>query len=311
MGWLWFLGTLVPVIGLVQVGDQAMADRYTYVTLIGLFIIIAWGANDLLAKWKYRKIILSLSSLAIISVLSVSAWFQTGHWRSSITLFEHTAKVTTDNHIAYDNLGCALAQQGRLDEAVENFTKALRIKRDFEGAHNNLGCALLQQGKLAAAVTHFEEALRINPNFAGAHKNLADALSQQGSFTEAVTHYKKALQIEPDFVGVHAKLAYALEAMGGFDQAVKYYTEALQAEPDRPDILNNLAWLLATHKNTQFHNPKQAVHLAERACRLTKYEDPSLLDTLATAYEAAGDFAKAAKTAEKAKQLTSISQRRD
>ncbi len=311
-GWFWYLGTLAPVIGLVQTGSQAIADRYTYLPSIGFFIIVAWAVPEFLAKWRYRKIVLTASMLLVLLVLSVCTVFQVRHWRNSITLFEHTAKVTKDNHIAYDNLGCALAQQDRLDEAVENFTKALRIKHDFGGAHNNFGCALLQQGKLTAAVTHFEEALRINPNLPGAHKNLADTLFQQSSFAKAVTHYKKALQIKPDFASVHAKLAYALEAMGRFDQAVKYYTRALQTEPDRPDILNNLAWLLATHKNAQFHNPQQAVRLAERACQLTKFEDPNLLDTLAAAYEAAGDSAKATQTAERAKQLTSSSsQNRD
>jgi len=310
-GWFWYLGTLAPVIGLVQTGSQAIADRYTYLPSIGFFIIVAWAVPELLAKWRYRKIILTASMLAVLWVLSVCTVFQLRHWRSSITLFEHTAKVTKNNHIAYDNLGCALAQQHRLDEAVENFTKALRIKHDFDGAHNNLGCALLQQGKFAPAVAHFEQALRINSNFASAHKNLADALFQHGSFTKAAAHYKKALQIKSDFVSVHARLAYALEAMGDFDQAVEHYTEALQAEPDRPDILNNLAWLLATHKNARFHNPKKAVYLAERACRLTKYEDPGLLDTLAAAYEAAGDSAKAAETAEKVKRLTSPSQHND
>ena len=129
-------------------------------------------------------------------------------------------------------------------------------------------------------------------------------ISRQGSFAEAVTHYNKSLQIESDLVDVHAKLAFALEALGEFDQAVKHYTQALRAKPDRPDIMNNLAWLIATHNKADFYEPKRAIDLAERACELTKYQEPSLLDTLAAAYAAAGNFAQAVRTAEKAVELT-------
>ncbi len=446
-GWLWYVGTLVPVIGLVQVGLQASADRYTYMPLTGLFIIIAWGIPELLARLRYREAILSLFSVMLLSALGVTTWYQARHWRDSITLYEHAKAVVPNNRWAYNalgqvlgkqnrfdeavmnltkaleikpdylearcNLGIVLNNQGRVDEAVEHFTKTLQIKPDFvialrgmaqvllqqgrgeeavmhyrralqveprnpdtydglgtalakQGkrneaviyfnkalqlkpdhpkAHLNLGAALAEQGRLDEAMVHFNQALRISPHSSkahknigitffkqgkfdeavahfrvvvqiepdspGGHKNLADALFQQGSFAEAITHYSKSLQIEPDFAGVHAKLAYSLEALGSLGGAVEHYTKALQAEPDRVDILNNLAWLLAVHKDAEFHDPRQAVRLAERACELTRYKDVSLLDTLAAAYEAAGNFAQAAKTAEKIKKLTEPSRLKD
>jgi len=247
MGWLWYIGMLVPVIGLVQVGGQAMADRYTYVPLTGLFIMLAWGAADVTKGVRYRKITLGAVGVSIILVLSVCTAFQLRHWRNSITLFEHTAKVTKDNYIAYDNLGCALAQQGRLDEAVENFTKALRIKRDFEGAHNNLGCALLQQGNFTVAVTHFEDALRINPNFpnfAGAHMNMADALFQLRIYDQAVEHYEAALLFGCDSVNIHYNLATSLSHQGRYDEAILQYRKFLQQRPDSFMAHSNLGAIL-------------------------------------------------------------------
>ena len=344
MGWLWYLITLLPVVGFIQVGPQALADRYTYVPLIGLFIIIAWGLSALLAKLQYRKIILGTLAVVVLLALSICTRLQVRHWHNSITLFEHALEVTDDNclmhnnlgvallqqgkldqavthftralklkpdyHSAHCNLGLALAPQGKLDEAIAHFTEALRIDPDYANAHTGLGMALLQQNKLNAAIIHFAEALRINPDIADVQRNMVDALNKlgialgrQGKFDRAVVHFTEALRINSDIAEVHNNLGYALSQQGKLDEAVIHYTEALQIKPGWTGPMNSLAWLLATHKKTKFHNPEEAVRLAQRACELSNYKNPSLIDTLAAAYAAAGKFSKAVAAAEKALEL--------
>jgi hypothetical protein len=171
-GWFWYLGTLVPVIGLVQVGDHAMADRYTYVPLIGLFIMMAWGGRDLVKHWPQYKTALVFSASALIIAAAMSSAQQLKHWQNSVSLFEHTLSVTENNHGARNNLGLALAQEGRFDEAVDQYLEALRIKPNDPRTLSNMGVALANQGKIKQALDHFKEALRINPNDAVASHNL-------------------------------------------------------------------------------------------------------------------------------------------
>ena len=199
VGWLWYLGTLVPVIGLIQVGDQAWADRYSYIPIIGLFIIVAWALPDLLAKWRYRKIALGTSAFIALGALSVTAYIQVGHWRDSETLFTHTIKVTENNYVANCALAETLQDQGRFGEAVKYYTEAIRSKPDYVDAHNNLGVTLVAQGKFSEAVRHYNKALQLNQNYFRAYVNLAIALSYQGKFDEAVQYYNQALRIRPDF----------------------------------------------------------------------------------------------------------------
>jgi tetratricopeptide (TPR) repeat protein len=274
LGWLWYLGTLFPVIGLVQVGGQSLADRYTYVPLIGLFIIIAWGLPDLLAKWQRRKIMLGISAGIVLVAMSVCTRLQVSHWRNSKSLFEHALNVTAGNYVAHCSLAYALQQQGELDQAITHNRQALRINPNYPKAHLGLGLVLLEKGNLTEAVAHFNEALRINPDFADAHYHLARALSEENKINEAVTHLREALRLRADWVGP----------------------------------MNNLAWFLATHKNSDFYDPQEAVRLAERTCELTRYNQPDLLDTLAAAYAAAGRFSDAVATAEKALELALFSQ---
>jgi hypothetical protein len=184
-GWLWYLVTLLPVIGLVQVGRQAMADRYSYVSLTGLFIIIAWGVPELLGRWRYRKIALFLSAMLAISALSVRTYFQLGHWRNSRTLFEHTLEVTEDNYMAHFCVAGPLSEQGRFDEVIYHCSEAIRIEPNFvyavDGlalAHNNLGNVLREQGRLDEAIEHFNKALQVKPNYGQARINLNNALAE-------------------------------------------------------------------------------------------------------------------------------------
>lgn len=240
VGWLWYVGTLVPVIGLVQIGLHSMADRYTYIPLIGIFIIIAWGVPDLVPKWRYRKAGLAAIAGAILSILMAGTWIQAGYWTSSIKLFEHALEVTANNYVAHHKLGEALASQGKTAEAISHYSEALRIKPDFVGAHLNLGLALVAQGKVNEAIDHFSEALRIRPGYVDAHNNLGVALEKQGRTAEAVQHYIEALRIKPDYAEAHNNLGIALEEQGRNTVAIRHYLEALRIKPDFADAHLNL-----------------------------------------------------------------------
>jgi tetratricopeptide (TPR) repeat protein len=204
VGWLWYVGTLVPVIGLVQVGEQAMADRYTYVPLIGLFVIIAWGVPDLLSGWAYRRTALAITATLVLSVLMVSTWKQLHYWKSSTSLFEHTLAVTENNSVAHFGLGNALLEEGKTAEAIHQYSETLRLDPGYVGARINLGIALLDQGRRADAINHFFEVLKTNPHDVRVHLNLGVALAREGRTAEAMDHYFKASLQDP----VHASIAY-------------------------------------------------------------------------------------------------------
>jgi len=178
-GWFWFLGTFVPVIGFVKIGNFLMADRYTYVPLIGIFIIIAWGIPELVAQWRYRKIWLATLATVVLTILMAMTWKQAGYWENSITLFEHTLKITSNNFIAHRYIGTTLSEQGRTAEAIEHYLQALRIKPDYVDAHNNLGASLFRKGNIKGAIVHFRKALLINPDNVHAKNNLKTALMIQ------------------------------------------------------------------------------------------------------------------------------------
>lgn len=186
IGWLWYLGTLVPVIGVVQVGSQAMADRYTYIPLIGLFMMIAWGVPELFGNWRFRKMFLSVLSGVVLTVLALSSWQQVQYWRNSVTLFEHALSVTSGNYLAHNNLGVALSLAERTEEAVCHYSAALLIKPDYADAHNNLGVTLAVQGKFDEAIDHYTQALRISHDHEKARANLAVALVHREGQRKAI-----------------------------------------------------------------------------------------------------------------------------
>jgi len=244
-GWLWYLGTLVPVIGLVQIGLHAMADRFTYVPLIGIFIMIAWGVPGLLSGWRHRSAALAWACPALLILLAISSWHQAGHWRTSLTLFEHALGVTAGNFVAHNNLGIALAEQGRRAEAVQHYAEALRINSAFAEANNNLGFELARQGRLDDAITYYARALRASPQLAKTHYNLAHALSERGRKEEAVQHYAEALRLKPDFTKAHINLGLLLADGGQRDEALRHYQEALRLDPQRYEAHFNLGLVLA------------------------------------------------------------------
>jgi protein O-mannosyl-transferase len=185
VGWLWYLITLVPVIGLVQVGGQAMADRYTYVPFIGLFIIIAWGISEATAEWRHRNTILSLSAAAVLLTCLVSTWVQAGYWRNSESLYFEAIRVAGDNYMAYHHLGMAYTNQGRFDQAIAMYKKSIAVDPSYSHAYNNLGIVYARQGRFNEAVDNLKFAIRLNPNNVSFYRNLALAYSQQGKKEEA------------------------------------------------------------------------------------------------------------------------------
>jgi tetratricopeptide (TPR) repeat protein len=232
MGWFWYMGILVPVIGLVQVGAQARADRYTYLPFIGLFIIIAWGLKDLSAKWKYRRIILGALSLAVLLALAICTRLQLRHWRNNQALFEHALAVTGDNFVMNNNYANILKKTGQFDKAIEHFHKALKAKPNSPEVYNNLGNVLHRLNRNVEAIKSYRKSLELRPDFPEAHYNLAIALDREGEIDEAVAEYRKALRYRPDNVDTLSNLGLVLAQKGNFNEAVEYYNKALQIEPD-------------------------------------------------------------------------------
>jgi len=240
VGWLWYLGTLVPVIGLVQVGEQAMADRYTYVPLMGLYLIIAWGLADLGKESRRRRTLLTVSVTSLLMVLALCSWQQARLWRNSIGLFEHTLEVTTNNYVAHYTLGNALALQGNLAGAIAHYKEALRIKPNHAEVHNNFGNALALQGNLAGAVGHYKESLRIISSQGKTHRNLGVALDRQGKHEEAIRHYKEALRINPQDAQSHNNIGVTLAEQGKLEEAIVHFSQAVRINPNFTEAQRNL-----------------------------------------------------------------------
>ena len=250
-GWLWYLGTLVPVIGLVQVGVQAMADRYTYVPLIGVSIMVAWGVPEFLKKWRHRNAALATVAVITLSIFSFVAWKQVGYWQNSTTLFKHTLEKTTNNPIMLNNMGNVLEGEGRLDEAISHYTEALRIDPNLSDSYNNIGLALTKQGRADEAIPNFLKAIRINPNHAAAHYNMGTVLASRGKLDEAIYHFRESIRIKPDYAKAHNNLGNVLLMQGRIDEAIDSYREALRINPDYVMAHENLKNALAMHNKKQ------------------------------------------------------------
>jgi hypothetical protein len=209
VGWLFYLGTLFPVIGLIQVGEQAMADRYMYVPLIGIFIMLAWGMPDLLAKWRHKKKLFVFGSALLFPVLILTTWMQVRHWSDSVLFYEHMIKVTDNNVMAHYNLGVYLADHDQIGEAIKHYRKAISIKPGHVNANNNLGNALVTRGKFIEAIPYYTNALNQVPNDFEIHNNLGVALLHAGKTEKAIGHFKTALKIRPNYIGALQNLQKA------------------------------------------------------------------------------------------------------
>lgn len=264
VGWFWFLGTLVPVIGLVQNGLwPALADRWAYVPIIGLFVIAAWGIPDLLARWRYKNSALGILGGILLVTFAVITLFQIGYWKNSRTLFEHTIEVTGDNPVAHNNLGVSLKEMGEIDAAIQHYREALRIKPDYSKARNNLGAALETMGEIDAAIAHYREVLRIKPDHASTCSNLGGALKKQGHLDEAVALFQKALRLQPDHSEAHNNLGVTLEEQGRIDEAIAHFREALRIKPDYADAHSNLGSALLKQGRTE-----EAIIHCQKALRI-------------------------------------------
>ena len=246
VGWLWFLGTLVPVIGIVQVGKQPMADRYTYVPSIGLFVMVVWGTNELLRWLRTPRVTSAALSLTAIAIFAVLARQQVDRWRSGVVLWQQTIAVTADNYLAENNLGWDLALEGRPAEAIPHYQEAIRLSPRFVGGRTNLALALVALGRNDEAVPQYEEALRLTPQNYLVHMNLAYALSRQGRLDEAVAHFTEAIRLKADYVEAHNGLGLTLAKKGDVDGAIRHYREALSFMPKFPEAHNNLGAALAS-----------------------------------------------------------------
>jgi tetratricopeptide (TPR) repeat protein len=243
VGWFWYLGTLVPVIGLVQVGVQALADRYTYIPLTGLFIIFAWGLTQLMAGWRHRRIAISAICAALFPILMTTAWTQASYWQNSLTLFTHALDVTSDNYVIHNNLGFELALKGHADDALKHYREALRINPDFEIAYINLGKALLLKGKLDESVRYYQALLEIKPGYARVHHNLGLTLLRKGDTENAIFHFREALRINNDYAEVYNSLGAAMVSKGKIKEAISHFRQALQIKPDFYEAQKNLSKL--------------------------------------------------------------------
>ncbi len=336
VGWLWYLGTLVPVIGLLQVGSQAYADRYTYLPTIGLLVALVWLVGDLTARARAVRLAAVGALAVVLALFALLAARHVAYWRDTRTLFQHALAVTGPNPVAHENLGAVLLQEGKVGPAIAQFGEALRLAPDYPDAHNNLGNALGMEGRNEEAVAQFRAALRwmdtpdIHHNLAFTLQKLgrtdeaiaeyqaalrgdpdryltlvlvAQALASRGRFAEAEADLRRALRLNPVEIEPRRMLAVILTIQGRVEEGVAEYREILERSPDDLDALNNIAWIRATHADPRHRDGAEAVRLAEQACRRSPQPEPVLLSTLAAAYAEVGRLPEAVSTCTRAIEL--------
>jgi len=238
-GWLWYAGTLVPVIGIVQAGVQAMADRYTYISLIGLFIMVAWGLPELLKKWKYRKEILFTASALIILCLSIITWTQVGYWQNSISLFDHTLKVTDNNWFTYSSRGNTYYDLGNYQQAIEDYDRAIEIKPGYAEAYSNRGIAYHKLGNYKHAIADLSRAIEIKPGYAMAYNNRGNAYNVLGNYSQAIEDYGRAIEIKPGYAEAYYNRGTSYNSIGNYQQAIADLKRAIEIKPVYPEAYIN------------------------------------------------------------------------
>jgi tetratricopeptide (TPR) repeat protein len=308
VGWFWYVGMLVPVIGIVQVGLQSHADRYTYLPQIGISIAATWLFAEMAQTWRRNRELLAGVALLTICGFASLAWLQTQHWNDSRTLWVHTAAVTRNNDVAENNLGVLLEHDGKIDEALSHYTKALEIERrrpdarydiSIAATENNLGNALFRTGSVEQAISHYRQAVTIRRDYADGFYNLGAALEQKGQLDEAIGCYEKALSITSDDAAVHASLADALARKHRDGEAIAHYEKAVAIDHDSVLPRNNFAWLLATAADASQRDSGKAIALAREALAKSGGNNAIVLRTLAAAYAENGRFTEAIAAAER------------
>lgn len=300
VGWFWFLGVLVPVIGIVQASTQAMADRFAYLPLIGLFIAVVWLAADFLGKLRQGKAIASVLAGFVLLAACLLASRQLSFWRDSITLFTHALRVTKDNAVAHNNLGSAMESAQRPHDAETHYRHAIRLKPALPQAHNNLGNVLDEIGRSEEALAAYQQALKLRPNVVLVHNNLGVVLAKLGRFDEARTNFDHALKLQPRnghthylYGTLHLRRGDARSAVGALETSLKF-------NPNHVRALSLLARLHAASDDPSIRNGARAIQLAEHAVALADNSMAAALDTLAIAYAAAGRFDEAVQAEEQA-----------
>jgi len=274
VGWLWFLGMLVPVIGIVQVRFQAHADRYTYLPQIGLYLMITWEVGDWVVSHPRWRRLAGMAALMLVGTLAVCAWRQTAYWHDDKLLWNHAVACTKGNAFAHYHLGNDYMSQGQLEEAAAHFQKAIEIVPEYVEARHNLAVVLASQGQVAAAIDQYEQVLQLSPGHDQALNNLGTLLAKEGLTDKAAEHFRQAIQLRPDDSQAYYNLANVLVASGRLDAAVKLYQQVIQMKPDDAEAHNNLGAVLARqgHLDEAIGHYRRALELkpnyAEVYCNL-------------------------------------------
>ena len=311
---------LVPVIGLVQVGEQGHADRYTYLPHIGLFVLAVWLVADVTAAAKFRPRVAIAAAVVIIVALASATFIQTSYWRNSETLWTHALAVTSDNDFAHNNLGYLCVNRGELDKAISHFETALRIRSSRLDTHYNVGTAFVQmnladalarKGQSDEAMVHYDEAIKLQPYDADAYYNRGNVFFAKGRIDEAIADWEKTLQIQPNDADAHTGLGNALLQKSSLRDAIAHYEKALALAPQDPHSRNNMAWALATSSDASIRDGARAVSLAQEAVELSGGKEPNFLRTLAAAYAENKRFAEAIITAARGYEIATMQNQSD
>ncbi len=337
VGWCWFLGVLVPFIGLVQAGDQAMADRFAYLPIIGLFITAVWLVSDFLKPRRNGYVAGIVIAMLVLTACAIQTRHQLGYWKNSETLFEHALAVTDGNDVAEYALASALSNKGKWSEATEHYENALKLRADYPEAHGGLAWVLVMQRKPGQAIEHYREAIRLNAADIQPRNELASLLIEQGRFDEATGLCEESVRLNPDDPTAHFNLGMIKTKAGDSENAKKEFELCLRADasyaaaqyqmgmlalrdgdstaavscwrsavrlsPTWVDPLNNLAWVLATAPDSKLRDGAEAVRLATRASELGGTNDVRILDTLAAAYAEGGFFSNAVTSSTRAGEI--------
>jgi protein O-mannosyl-transferase len=321
-GWFWYLVMLIPVIGIIQVGEQGHADRYTYLPHIGLFVAVVWFAIDVATvhQSKPRMAVITAAAVLIILALAWVAFIQTSYWRNSEALWTHALAVTSDNDVADNNLGYLCNDRGELDQAISHFESAARIRSGKRDPHYdlasafvqmNLGDALARKGRSDEAIGHYDEAIRLQPDYADSYYNRGTVLFAKGRTDEAIADWAKALEMRPNDADAHTSLGNALLQKGSLREAIAQYVTALALAPEDPHSRNNVAWVLATASDSSIRDGARAVGFAEEAVQLSGGREPLFLRTLAAAYAESGRFSDAIAVAQQAANIANMQAKPD
>jgi tetratricopeptide (TPR) repeat protein len=287
MGWLWYAGTLVPVIGIVQVGTQAMADRYAYIPLIGLFVMAAWGIPELLEKWRYRNEALVASAALVFSSLLIVTWTQVGYWRNAIALFDHALEVTGHNYTALNNRGVAYGKLGDYRRAISDYDSAVEINPKYAYAYNNRGMAYAKLGDYRRAISDYDRTIEIDPNFEDAYSNRGAAYVKLGNHRQAISDYDRAIEIDPKCADAYYNRGVAYGELGNQKQAISDYGRAIEINPKYADAYSNRGVAY-----NELGNHRQAISDYDRAIEINP-EHAELYYNRGLAYGELGDHRQA------------------